>query len=228
MCSNYRPSKPDQILNHFGVSLKQGDLAFEAWPGYAGSIIRPTRDLHEDILECIPACFGIVTSWADPKKAFRNTYNARTETVSTKPSYRNAWKKRQFCIIPTELFFEPCYETGVSVRWKIEHKTGRPLGIAGIYEWRPDGGPDNGPLTSFSMLTVNATDHELMKRFHRPEDEKRMVVILEPQQYQDWLFASLEDIDKFLIQYPADSLIAAPAPLPPRSKIKEKQDSKAA
>ncbi|MBK9395228.1 MAG: SOS response-associated peptidase family protein [Uliginosibacterium sp.] len=44
-------------------------------------------------------CFGLVPQWAEPKLA-RNTYNARAETVGEKPSYRNAWKQRQLCVIP--------------------------------------------------------------------------------------------------------------------------------
>lgn len=39
--------------------------------------------------------------WADPKLA-RQTYNARTETVATRPSFRNAWQRKQFCIIPAQ------------------------------------------------------------------------------------------------------------------------------
>jgi hypothetical protein len=40
------------------------------------------------------------------------------------------------------------------------------------------------PLLSFSMLTINADQHPLMKRFHKPGEEKRMPLILEPQ-YHD-------------------------------------------
>jgi hypothetical protein len=28
------------------------------------------------------------------------------------------------------------------------------------------------------MLTINADDHPFMRQYHKPEDEKRMVVIL--------------------------------------------------
>jgi putative SOS response-associated peptidase YedK len=42
-----------------------------------------------------------------------------------------------------------------------------------------------------SMLTVNADDHPLMRHFHRPEDEKRMVVILEEADFDAWLDPNL-------------------------------------
>jgi hypothetical protein len=35
------------------------------------------------------------------------------------------------------------------------------------------------------MLTINADDHALMRNFHKPQDEKRMIVILPPDRYDD-------------------------------------------
>jgi putative SOS response-associated peptidase YedK len=158
-----------------------------------------------------------VPPWADLKLA-RQTYNARSETVASKPSFRNAWKKRQFCIIPAEAVFEPSYETGRAVRWQIEHARHEPLGIAGIWDWRPNGGPDDQPLVSFSMLTINADEHPLMRRFHKPGEEKRMVAVIEPDRYQDWLHASLDTAPGFLQPIAADELTAHAAPRPAAKK----------
>lgn len=43
------------------------------------------------------------------------------------------------------------------------------------------------------MLTGNADDHPLMNRFHAPDDEKRMVVILDPSEYSEWLSCSVTE-----------------------------------
>jgi putative SOS response-associated peptidase YedK len=154
--------------------------------------------------------FGMVPHWADTKLA-RQTYNARTETVATKPSFRNAYKHRQFCVIPVASFYEPSYETGKAERWEIADADGAPLGIAGIWEHRQDG-PNGLPLLSFSMLTINADGHPLMQRFHKPEDEKRMLVILRPEQYDEWLTSPVEDAPTLFEPYPAERLIAQAAP----------------
>ncbi len=53
--------------------------------------------------------------------------------------------------------------------------------------WRAWEEPDGPPSISFTMLTVNANEHPLMKRFHKPGDEKRSVVIVPPTSYDDWL-----------------------------------------
>ncbi len=221
MCANYTPGRRERNEEHFGVDFEPLDERPEAFPGYLAPIIRRARDADE--FETVNACFGMVPHWAD-MKLVRNTYNARTETVAEKASFRNAWKKKQFCIIPAANFFEPCYETGKPIRWRIEHAKDRPIGIAGIWEWRPEG-PDGSPLVSFSMLTINADGHPLMQRFHKPEEEKRMVVILEPNQYHDWIAGKLiETVDDFQ-RYPAEQLVAMADPLPPRSKIKQLKDA---
>ena len=59
------------------------------------------------------------------------------------------------------------------------------MGSAGIWTgWRA---PDGTIIRSMSMLTVNAYGHPLLRHFHRPEDEKRMVVILDEGDYDAWL-----------------------------------------
>ena len=58
------------------------------------------------------------------------------------------------------------------------------------------------------MLTINADQHPLMKLFHKPTDEKRMVVILEPEQFEGWLQAPAHHSMEFLQPFPAESLRA--------------------
>lgn len=213
MCADYTPSRKEQIDDRFGVRSPQLDLPPEAWPGYMAPILRGSHEAPGE-LKIAPAMFGMVPHWADHKLA-RQTYNARTETVASKPSFRSAWKRKQFCIIPAANFFEPNYETGKPVRWRIERADGTPVAIAGIWEYRPA-----DQLLSFSMLTINADGHPLMQRFHKPDDEKRMVMILDPDQYKGWLDGSLVTEEDVYRQYPAELLIAQPDPLPPRTRAK--------
>jgi len=82
------------------------------------------------------------------------------------------------------------------------------LAIAGLWEeWR---GPDGRVLPSFTMLTMSAADHELMRDYHRPDDEKRMLVVLPNGAINDWLHAPMEESMDFVRQYPADRLRATP------------------
>jgi len=104
MCSNYLIAGKERLHQHFGVSWPSGEFKPEAYPRYLAPIIRPPHDEGDaEKLESVAACFGMVPHWADLKLATK-TYNARTETVAKKPSYRNAWGRRQFCIIPLYRF----------------------------------------------------------------------------------------------------------------------------
>ncbi len=58
------------------------------------------------------------------------------------------------------------------------------------------------------MLTINATEYPLMKLFHKPVDEKRMVIILPDEHYNDWLNAPVETSLGWLRPYPAQALHA--------------------
>ncbi len=129
------------------------------------------------------------------------------------PSFRESWKKGWRCIIPAESFYEPNWETGKAVRWVIQQPGEVPMGLAGIYrKWRH---PDGGEQFTFAMLTVNADGHPVMQRFHKPEDEKRMVMILDPKDYAEWLTCPVEEAPKYFKQW-TGPLEAVAKPLPPR------------
>jgi putative SOS response-associated peptidase YedK len=93
------------------------------------------------------------------------------------------------------------------------------MGVAGLWGMWID--PKTGErMPTYTMLTVNADDHALYRRFHRPEDEKRMPVILHPADFDAWLNCSVEAAPSFMNQFPAELLEAEPKPLAPRAKAK--------
>lgn len=58
----------------------------------------------------------------------------------------------------------------------------------------------------FTMLTINADDHPFMRNYHKPEDEKRMVIILPKGLYGDWFKAPTGESMEFMREYPADRM----------------------
>ena len=120
-------------------------------------------------------------------------------------------QRGKLCIIPAEVLFEPCYETGKSVRWAIRRADGKPMGIAGLWERKAD---EAGELHwSMTMLTINADGHPLMQRFHKPGDEKRSVVILPDEAWGDWLRAKSESAARtFFRGFDSGAFVAEPAP----------------
>lgn len=146
----------------------------------------------------------------------RKTYNARSEEVARKRTYKEAWANSHRCIIPAECVFEPCYETGEAVRWQIQQPMQVPMGIAGIYKIYQHP-VDGHKVLAMSMLTVNADGHPVMSRFHAPGDEKRMVVILDPKDYTEWLTCSPEQAVSYCRQW-TEPLEAFPSPLARRPR----------
>jgi len=211
MCSHYETvSKPERLKSAFQVDMPEGAKA-DVWPGYTGLFIRHPKEAMqgEDVApwrEAMVGSFGLIPHWAKDTTMARHTYNARSETVATKPSYRDAWRVGRRCIIPAEAFYEPDWRSGRAVPTRIARRDGQPMGIAGIWSgWRA---PDGTIVRSMSMLTVNADDHALMRNFHRPQDEKRMVVILDEADFDSWLDGANHSPVSLLTQFDADRLVA--------------------
>ena len=218
MCSHYQAVKDAERLHrHFNVTLHAtGDqlIKTDMWPGYLGSFIRahPLAHVGDEAVpqtEQLPGLFGLVPHWADSTKLTKSTFNARSETAAEKPSFRDAWKKAQHCIIPTEAIYEPDWRSGKAIATRISSTDGAPLGVAGLWSsWKSDKGE---MVHSFTMLTINAASHPLMQNFHKPADEQRMVVILPPERYQDWLVATPADSMGFMLPFAANGLQSEPA-----------------
>lgn len=156
--------------------------------------------------EALLACFGLIPYWATDDKIDRHTYNARSETVTEKSSFRDAWRKARHCIIPAQTFFEPDWRSGKAVPTGIGLTDGSPMGIAGLWSsWKS---PKDETVFSFTMLTINADHHQVMNAFHKPTDEKRMIMILPPERYDECLAASARLSTGFLAPYPASSITA--------------------
>ena len=212
MCSHYQGLKEaEKFRKTFGVEPPSEPGKWDLWPGYIGSFIRrhPHADVDDDavpIAEALNGLFGLVPHWSQDTKVTRSTYNARSETVAEKPSFREAWKRGQRCIIPADAIFEPDWRSGKAVPAKITRLDGEPLGIAGLWSsWKS---PKGEVVHSYTMLTINADDHGLMRQFHKPTDEKRMVAILPESRYSEWLDNTLDREREFLVPYPADLLHA--------------------
>ena len=214
MCSHYQAVEDARRLEkEFGVKLIVPAGKSDIWPGYKASFIRvhPHADTGDDAvpsLECLTGLFGLVPHWAKDIKACRYTFNSRSETAAQKPSFRDAWRRRQRCIIPAEAIYEPDWRSGKAVATRIARADGEPMGIAGL--WSSWQSPAGEFVLSFTMLTINAQDHSLMQRFHKPDDEKRMVVILPTQRYHDWLNTNVEHGMAFMKPIAADLLVDAP------------------
>ena len=209
MCSHYQALKDQTLLKRFfDAHPAEPEPKSDIWPGYAGSFLRqhPHAGVGNEavpVTEHLPGLFGLVPHWAQDTKITQHTFNCRSETAAEKPSFRDAWRKSQHCVIPVEAIYEPDWRTGKAIATRIGRADGAPFGVAGLWSsWKSDKGDI---IYSFTMLTINANAHPLMQNFHRSTDEKRMVVVLPPERYQDWLRAKPDQRMAFLQPFPADA-----------------------
>ncbi len=104
------------------------------------------------------ARWGLLPSWArDPRAAYR-AFNARSETVADKPTFRAALRRFR-CLVPADCWYEwrkdaPGGGAG-KTPFAVRSETGGPLALAGLCSWwrlpgtehLPQGlGPDEVPL----------------------------------------------------------------------------------
>ncbi|MGW8316816.1 MAG: SOS response-associated peptidase [Bacteroidales bacterium] len=129
--------------------------------------------------------WGLVPSWvSDREKAEqirKGTYNARSESLAEKPSFREPLNRGR-CLVIAHGFYEWQLVNGVRIPWYIRLKNNEPFAFAGICDQWTD--PDTGAsLHTFSIITTEA--NPLLARIHNTK--KRMPVILSPGQEKKWI-----------------------------------------
>jgi putative SOS response-associated peptidase YedK len=170
--------------------------------------IAPTQDIlsirrAEDAREAVFLTWGLVPSWAKDVSIGAKLINARSETVTEKPSFREAFKKRR-CIIPADGFYEWQRTEGRKQPFFFQMKDESPFGFAGLWErWQGVGGE---AIESCTILTTEA--NEVLIPVHG-----RMPVILHSDDYELWLNEDMlkrELLKDLLRPYPSSEMISHP------------------
>ena len=167
MCNRYVSPEEADIERFWHIGRRKENRWWE--PTVTPLSIAPFLKLSPDGLELSLGQWGLIPPWSISRiprmqsGARMSTNNARSERVASAPTFRDAWRKGQRCIIPVATFDEPCWETGRCVWWRFSDANSHPLGLAGIWSNWVD--PDGGEVVeSYAMLTVNADHHPLMGR----------------------------------------------------------------
>ena len=222
MCVNYRPPLPEQLDMVLGALVdlyRDLDWPGETWKDYQAPILRLGADCRRELAL---ASYGMVPRRHIPPgvKVF-DTMNARAESLGEKRSYAPAWRRAQLCAVPMQCFFEPNYESGHAERFGIGMQDDALFYVAGL--WRQWAEPDGLLASSFTQITINADEHPLMRRFHKPGDEKRSLVVLPPEEVDNWLECrNPEEARGFLRPFPAETMKTWAAPREPKkAKVQE-------
>lgn len=133
--------------------------------------------------------WGLIPSWVEDEneanEIMMKTFNARSETIDTKPAFRESFTSRR-CLVPVRGFFEWQHIGGRKIPWYISLRDEDIFSLAGIWDsWKMKGGVS---LDTFSVVTTRA--NELMSEIHNTR--KRMPVILPVAAEKLWLKEGLE------------------------------------
>lgn len=138
--------------------------------------------------ELVPMRWGLVPAWwrKSLKEASKlATFNVRSETIIDKPMFRNAWKQRQRCIIPSSGYYEWQHIDGQKKPqpWYFTRKDGEIISIAGLWDRWTD--KETGKVIRSCAMAITGPN-AFVAKVH-----DRMPVILEKDQFDGWLAGDL-------------------------------------
>lgn len=198
MCGRYSFAIDDELIKErFGVSVRSAiyKARYNCAPSQELAVI--SND-HPDEVQFFR--WGLIPFWAKDVSIGNKLINAKAETITEKPSFKNAFRKRR-CLVPADGFYE-WKKNPAKTPYRITLNSGAPFAMAGIWERWNDG--EGELIHSFSIITTKP--NELMAPIH-----DRMPAILLPEDEKRWLYDSSETILLELLKpYPPDQMKAFP------------------
>ncbi|MBX3062581.1 MAG: SOS response-associated peptidase [Anaerolineae bacterium] len=182
MCGRYTVTvDPETLAQRFDATLPPAEELYNprynAAPTQHLPVLRTKKD-GERRIEMLR--WGLIPSWT---KTLDNKYsmiNARAETLTDKPAYRNALQRRR-CLVLADSFYEwQKTDDDGKIPMRIMLESGEPFAFAGLWETWHNPEDENDVIRSFTIITTSAND--LVKPIH-----DRMPVILRPEDESRWL-----------------------------------------
>lgn len=154
-------------------------INFDIYPSYnvapSQNIAIVINDGKKNIL--ISSHWGFLPFWAKEKQPAYSMINARSETVDTNKSYKDAFVNHR-CLVVADGFYEWLKQGKLKIPYYIHQKSKQPMAFAGLYNnWKS---PEGEEICSSTIVTTNA--NSLVMPLH-----DRMPVILHQDDFRQWL-----------------------------------------
>ena len=174
-------------------------------PGYniaptqlVSTVLRTPHDRQLRMLR-----WGLIPAWAKDPAIGARMINARSETVTEKPSFRTAFRHRR-CLVVADGFYEWQRQERKKQPFYFRLQDQQAFAFAGLWEhWKA---PDDEVIESCTILTTEA--NELLRPIH-----DRMPVILDRKDYDLWLDPAVqnhEPLQHLLHPYQAEAMMSYP------------------
>jgi putative SOS response-associated peptidase YedK len=185
MCGRYRLSRRKQLIEeHFDTARWDDDWSprYNIAPSQPIPVIR--QHPKEPCRQLSLMRWGLIPYWAKDASGAASTINARSETASTKPAFRDPLKFRR-CLIPADGFYEWKRTAAGKQPFCFEVNSGDVFAFAGMWDgWKDSSGQW---VKTCSILTT--TPNAVTSTIH-----DRMPVILDPDNYDLWLDPGMTDV----------------------------------
>jgi len=177
MCGRFSQQRPASELSElFAAEPISDDLG----PRYN---VAPTDEAfvvvqREDRRGLTAYRWGLIPHWAKDAKTGSKMFNARAESLTTSPAFRDAFKRKR-CLVPVDGFYEWKREGTIRQPYWISRADGKPLALAGLWAGWKDPATEQVRRT-FTIVTSAPSD--AMAGIH-----DRMPVIIPEDAWDRWL-----------------------------------------
>ena len=129
MCGRFTQERPaSELAEIFAAEPLADELG-------ARFNVAPTDDAfvvvqREDRRAITAYRWGLIPHWSTDLKGGSRMFNARAETITASPAFREAFRRRR-CLVPVDSFYEWKREGSVRQPYRVSACDGRPLALAG-------------------------------------------------------------------------------------------------
>ena len=189
MCGRYRLSRRAEILASYFYAEYEGmdwEARYNIAPTQTVPVIR--QDPREPVRRASLMRWGLVPYWARDSSVGYKMINARSETATEKPAFRESLQRRR-CLIPADGFYEWVSNGKSKQPYCFEVGDGDVFAFAGLWDRWTD--PRGEVVESCTILTT--TPNALLADIH-----DRMPAILRPDDYDLWLNPTAQNTESAL------------------------------
>jgi putative SOS response-associated peptidase YedK len=183
MCGRFSQQRPASELAEIFAAEPLGD---DPGPRYN---VAPTDEalvvVQREERRAITAYrWGLIPHWADAAKVGSRMFNARAETLTASPAFRDSFRRKR-CLVPVDGFYEWHREGTRRQPFAIARADGRALALAGLWSGWRDPSVER-VVRTFTIITTGPNDQ--MAGLH-----DRMPVVVPEAAWARWLDPSLRD-----------------------------------
>ena len=201
MCGKYILAQAAKAERAMGIRRGRWDypLSYRVLPTEQVPVVVQTRGERE----AAQMRWGLVPWWTHGVPLKASTINATVERLDSAPSYRDAWRRGQRCLLVMGGFYEPhLNEDGSRDQFFLGLADREVFGVAGL--WERSRRPDGSQLISCTLITVPA--NRLLAEVHN--EKQRMPAILADSDYDNWLSGPPQEARFLLRPYPDEPMRA--------------------